>query len=49
MTIDLHLSIPQKHRDKFDKIVQLKGISMSEQLRRWIDEEYKPIEQLVRR
>lgn len=40
MVEDLHLSLNQKYRDKFFKLAQLKGISMSELIGRWIDEKY---------
>ena len=43
----LNLSIPPKHREKLEKLSQVKGISMSELVRRWIDKEYEPLEQII--
>ena len=40
MAIDLHLSIPNKYKQKLEKLAALKGIGMSELVRRWIDKEY---------
>ena len=40
MPKDLHLSLNKIYRTKFEKLTEIKGVSMSELIRRWIDEKY---------